>query len=201
MVVGSCRLQAHSTTMHVWEGEARGEEAHRTANSRAWTLAPRRHAMGCGGSCNLRARRAKLRITVLRTFKVDSKKTIKKNPRKTLERSERSNPQAGGRRHTGSGAGEGHRWRQCQSHTPPSPPRRARRNNSAASSRRTRCAHRRRTDSLATAQRRGALPCSAAERKRPRERVDAASRRNLQPQLRRGGAASRRWSALGDSAR
>ena len=53
-----CRRQAHSGTMHVWEGEARGEEAHRTANSRAWTLLPRRHAMGCGGSCNLRARRA-----------------------------------------------------------------------------------------------------------------------------------------------
>ena len=137
-------------------------------------------------------------------FKVDSKKTIKKSSKTwtcSLEHSERSNPQAGGRRHTGSGAGEGRRWRQCQSHTPPSPPRRARRNNSAASSRRTRCAHGRRTDSLATSQRRGALPCSAAERKRPRERVDAASRRNLQPQLRRGGAASRRWSALGDSAR
>ena len=193
--------------MHVWEGEARGEEAHRTANSRAWTLAPRRHAMGCGGSCNLRARRAKLvglRFDAPSKFKVDSKKTIKKSSKTwtcSLERSERINPQAGGRRHTGSGAGEGRRWRQCQSHTPPSPPRRARRNNSAASSRRTRCAHRRRTDSLATAQRRGALPCSAAERKRPRERVDAASRRNLQPQLRRGGAASRRWSALGDSAR
>ena len=148
-----------------------------------------------------RAEAAGLRF--LRTFKLTVKKQLKNPSRRAraLLKSGAILEQAGGRRHTGSGAGEGRRWRQCQSHTPPSPPRRARRNNSAASSRRTRCAHGRRTDSLATAQRRGALPCSAAERKRPRERVDAASRRNLQPQLRRGGAASRRWSALGDSAR